>query len=391
MSDVSGDCDPAFRRVHDAFRANFAERGELGASLCIHVGGRPVVDLFGGHRDLARTRAWERDTLVQTWSVGKGVLAILALALVEDGRLALDEPVASRWPEFASHGKEAITLRGLLSHRAGLPAVRERLPDDSWQDWERFTGALAGQAPWWEPGTAHGYHVSTYGFLVGELVRRATGRSPGAALRERLAGPLAAEFHWGVPDALHARIADVDFPNVVLEGPEQWSRAFPPTGDAEHDTMVWHAYFNPTGLCGTGQVGRPEWRRAEIPSTNGHATARAVARLYDALLRPTALGPPPIGRALLAEATRIHSDGEDRILGRPSRFGLGFQLPSPDRPLGPSPDAFGHYGHGGLLGMADPAADVAFAFLTARPGDRWRTPRTGALLDALYESLGGAD
>ncbi len=385
MSTVDGYCDAAFAAVRAAFEENLASRGELGASLCVRVGGREVVDLWGGHRDRAGRRPWQRDTLVNAWSVGKGVLAILALALAERGRLDLDAPVAVRWPEFAAAGKGDLTLRTLMSHRAGLPAIRPLLPVGGWQDWDLVAGALAAQEPWWEPGSAHGYHVNAYGFLVGEVVRRATGDSPGAALHKELAGPRAADFWWGLPEGQHHRVAEVHVPNVLLTRPEDFARAFPPTGDADHDTMIWHAYFNPPGVCGVGVMDTPAWLRAQVPSTNGHATARGVARLYGSLLGRGAV----VGRELLAEATRVHSDGEDRVLGRASRFGLGFQLATDERPLGRSPAAFGHYGHGGLLGMADPEAGVAFGFLTSRPGQRWQTPRTQALLDAVYDSLGG--
>jgi len=390
LTPLQGLCDPAFHPVRDALAECFAERGERGAAVCVHLGGRTVVDLWGGHRDRARRRAWERDTLVNAWSVGKGVLSMLALSLVETGRLALDRPAIALWPAFAAGGKGGITLRTLLCHGAGLPSVRRRLPEDAWQSWDAMTGALAEQTPWWEPGTAHGYHVNTFGFLVGELVRRATGLSPGEALQRILAGPLGAEFHWGLPRHLRARAAEVDAPEVAPREPSQWARAFPPSGDAERDTMVWHAYFNPPGASGMGVMGSDAWLRAQVPSTNGQATARGVARLYDALLRGDAAGRRPVGAGLLAEATRVHADGEDRVLGRPSRFGLGFQLASPTRPLGPNPTAFGHFGNGGLLGLADPEADLAFAFLTARPGARWQEPRTRALLEAVYGCLGAA-
>jgi CubicO group peptidase (beta-lactamase class C family) len=316
-------------------------------------------------------------------------LAILTLSLVERGLLSLDEPVCARWPEFAAGGKEAVTLRTLMSHRAGLPSVRARLPADAWQDWNAMCAALAAQEPWWEPGRAHGYHVNTYGFLVGELVRRATGLSPGHALRQLLGDPLDADFFWGLPEAHDARVAEVDVLQRVLSKPEQWAQAFPSTGDPERDTMIWHGYFNPSSLCGLGVMGSKAWLRAEVPSTNGQATAQGVARLYDALLSGVRRGAPLVGPGLLAEATQIHSDGEDRVLGRPSRFGLGFQLASADRKLGPNPEAFGHYGYGGLLGFVDPVAGVAFAFLSSRPGDRWQTPRTQALVDAVYAALGG--
>ncbi len=390
MLPIDGHCDSAFAAVREAFANNFEQHGELGAAVCVHVDGRAVVDLWGGHRDRAQRHPWQRDTLVNAWSLGKGVLAMLVLSLVERGRLALDEPVRVRWPAFAAGGKQDVTLRTLLAHRAGLPSVRPRLAEDAWQDWHVMCDALAAQEPWWEPGSAHGYHVNSWGFLVGELVRRAAGCSPGQALREILGAPLDADFFWGLPPEHDARVAEVDVPDVVLRGPEQWAQAFPPSGDAEHDTMIWHAYFNPPGLSGLGVMGSEPWLRAQVPSTNGQATARGVARLFDALLRGAADGTRFVGPGLLREATAVHSDGEDRVLARPSRFGLGFQLPIPERKLGPNAEAFGHYGYGGLLGMADPAAGVAFAFLTSRPGDRWQTPRTGALLEAVYGALAGS-
>jgi CubicO group peptidase (beta-lactamase class C family) len=174
-----------------------------------------------------------------------------------------------------------------------------------------------------------------------------------------------------------------------MRGPEDWAKVFPPSGDTERDYMVWHTYFNPSGLSGFGAVNTREWRLAEIPSTNGHGTARAVSSIYEALLG-TGSTPPLAGQNLLSEAIATWSDGEDAILGQPSRFGLGFQLPQPSRPLGPSPLAFGHFGYGGSLGFADPEAGIAFSYLMNRPGERWQTPRTQALIDALYESLGAS-
>jgi CubicO group peptidase (beta-lactamase class C family) len=176
---------------------------------------------------------------------------------------------------------------------------------------------------------------------------------------------------------------------VVLTEPEQWAIAFPPTGDDEHDLMVWHTYFNPSGLSGHGAVNTEAWRLAQIPSTNGHGTARAVTAIYDALLRGGPEGETWVGKDLLTEALRIHSDGDDIVLGRLTRFGLGFQLAQPTRPFGPNPEAFGHWGYGGSLGFADPVARVAFGYLTNRPGERWQSPRTQRLIDALYACLGG--
>lgn len=383
---IEGHCDPRFAPLREAFAENFAVEDEVGAAVCVHVGGRPVVDLWGGFSDAARTRRWRRDTLVNAYSVGKGVLAVLVAAVVERGGIELDAPVAKLWPEFAAAGKADVPVRTLLSHRAGLPAVRERLPDQAAYDWDRMCAALAGQEPWWEPGSAHGYHVNTYGFLAGELVRRATGVKVGDALARIVSGPAGAEFWYGLPRSEHSRAAEICtvFPPLP---PDQWPRAFPPSGDAEHDQMIWHAYFNPAVVSGLGAVNSEAWRLAAIPSTNGHGTARGVAEIYAAFLRGGPARAGWAGPGVRAEATRIHADGEDRVLSRPSRFGLGFQLAQESRPLGPNPDAFGHYGYGGSLGFADPLAGVAFGYLMNRPGERWRTPRTTRLLDALYACL----
>jgi len=386
---VEGHCDPAFRAVADAFAENFIDLDELGAAVSIRVGGRHVVDLFGGWRDAARTMPWEHDTLVNAYSVGKGLLAVLTLALVERGALALDRPVAAAWPEFGASGKSGVTLRTLLAHQAGLPAVRRRLPEDAMLDWDSMCSELAGQEPYWEPGAAHGYHVNTFGFLVGEMVRRATGVPVGRALQEVIVRATGEEFYYGVPREHHARCAEVQAPNVLLTERAQWEQAFPPTGDEGHDFMVWHTYFNPAGISGVGSVNTAPWRLAAIPSTNGHGTARAVSVVYSALLGSAQGGGERwVGPGLLAEARSVHSDGEDRVLSRPSRFGLGFQLAQESRPIGPNPEAFGHYGYGGTLGFADPKAGVAFCFLSNKPGDRWQTPRTQRLLEALYGSLG---
>jgi CubicO group peptidase (beta-lactamase class C family) len=250
-------------------------------------------------------------------------------------------------------------------------------------DWERMCAALARQRPYWEPDTDHGYHTNTFGFLVGEVLRRASGKPVDVLLRERLTGPLQAEFHYGLAPRLHGRVARMCGRDSTLTTREQWALAFPPTGDEAHDEMIWHCYFNPSGVSGIGVVNTPAWRASVIPSTSGHGTARAVATLYDALLAGEVAG-----AGVVAEATRIHSDGPDRVLGRPSRFGLGFQLHHDARPLGPSGRGFGHYGYGGSLGFADPEAGVAFAYLTNRPGARWQSPRSQALIDALYASLG---
>jgi len=381
--EVHGHWDSTFAEAVDAFRANFVEDGEWGAALCVSVGGRRILDLWGGYRDAECHRPWREDTLVNAYSVGKGMLAMLALECVERGELALDAPVARHWPAFETVGKERTTLRQLLSHQAGLPAVRPLLPAAAKYDWSLMCETLAAEAPFWEPGTAHGYHTNTLGFLVGEVMRRATGRGPGALLRERLAAPIGADYHWGLPAADDERVAEVLTPEVAAERepPEE------PDGVIGHAGMVWRGYFNPPGISGFGSVNTLEWRRAVIPSTNGHGTARAVAAIYDHFLRGRRRGTRWVSQALIEEAATAQVDGPDVVLERPSRFGLGFQLPQPERPLGPNAEAFGHFGYGGSLGMADPVTGLAFGYVTNRPGARFLASRTARLLAAIYPRL----
>jgi CubicO group peptidase (beta-lactamase class C family) len=384
---IDGHCDPRFARVRDAFASNFADLEEVGAAISVRLGGRHVVDLWGGHRDERRQRPWTRDTLVNAYSVGKGVLAVLVAAMVEQGRIDLDAPVSALWPEFAAQDKGDVTIRSLLCHRAGLPAVRRRLPEQAMYDWDGMCRELAAQAPYWEPGSVHGYHVNTYGFLAGELIRRATGLGVGDALLRHVTGPLDADFFYGLPLSDHGRTAQVIAPDVALTDESQWATAFPPTGDADYDRMNWHCYFNPSGISGIGSVNTAAWRLATIPSTNGHGTARAVAAIYSAFLAGGPAGGGWAGPGVRAEVTAIHADGEDRVLRRHTRYGLGFQLAQPGRPLGPNAAAFGHYGYGGSLGFADPDAEMAFGYLMNRPGPRWQTPRTQRLIDAVYSCL----
>lgn len=366
--------------MREAFLRNFSEYGEHGAAFALHVRGRSVVDLWGGWCDTQRTRPWDRDTLVNVFSVSKGFCAVAAMRLVEKGAITLDEPVARAWPEFAAADKEAITLRIILSHRAGLPAIREPLEDGAMLDWPRMTKALARERPWWTPGTAHGYHVNTFGFLVGEVVRRASGRSIGRYLREEIAGPLGADIHIGLPAPEHARVAEFSWRTNASASQPQITN--------EDDRMRWNTYWNPPGLSGGGWVNTAEWRAAELPSTNGHGNARGVARFYSALVRDGGIdGIPILSADSLAEATREHSAGHDLIAQRKSRFGLGFQLTQPERPLGPNASAFGHFGAGGSLGFCDPDAEIAFGYVTNDMGPRWQNPRNRALIEAVYACL----
>jgi CubicO group peptidase (beta-lactamase class C family) len=380
---IDGVCDARFAAVRDAFRENFESRGEPGAALAVSLNGRVVVDLWGGWADRARSTPWRRDTLVNVFSVSKAFCTICALRLVERGLIDLDAPLAECWPEFGIAGKETITLRRVLSHRAGMAALRRALPDGAALDWQAITNALAEQAPWWVPGSGHGYHVNTFGFLVGEVVRRVSGRTLGTFLREEIAHPLGADVHIGLSSGEERRIAEYVWPTEMA--PDAVHR-LDPTDDRQ--LMIRNTYVNPPGLSGYGTVNTSRWRRAEIPSTNGHATARGVARIYAALAAGGKLdGIEVVGSATLREAVTEHANGPDAVLGRSSRFGLGFQLPQPERPLGPNPGAFGHFGAGGALGFADPEAGVAFGYVMNRMGPRWQNPTTRNLMEALYSCL----
>lgn len=381
---IGGTCDPRFDAVRDAFVGNFDERDELGASVCVIVDDRTAVDLWGGSMDGAATRPWEHDTLVNVFSIGKAMAATCAARLAGEGRLDPASRVADQWPEFAAAGKADITVAQLLSHQGGLPAVRAVLPEGAMFDWGRMTSALAAQEPWWRPGTAVGYHVNTFGFLVGEVVRRVTGRSMGTYFRDEIAGPLGADLHIGLAAAQDHRVAEMLF---GLDAAPVVDRAS--LDDAQ--LMEFHAYFNPSGLSGAGVVNTRAWRAAEIPSTNAHGTARGVARVYQALVHGGSVdGIDIVSRRALDDAVTEQVAGEDLVLHRPARFGLGFQLTQPERPLGPNPSAFGHFGAGGSLGFCDPDAGVAFGYVMNRMGPRWQNPRNRALIDALYECLGGS-
>ena len=375
---IDGLCTTRFAAVRDAFARNFSEHAERGGAVAIWHMGEKVVDLWGGWADVARSAAWQRDTLVNVFSVSKALCAIACMRLVDEGRLDLDARVARYWPEFEQGGKQDVTVRQLLSHQAGLPAIRKPLPDGAALEWDTIVAALAEQEPWWTPGTAHGYHVNSYGFLAGELVRRIDGRSIGTLLREDVAHPLGADIHIGLPAGEHHRVSEFQWPG----NPDR------PELDSDDALMRWNTYWNPPGFSGSHWVNHPRWREAEVPSTNGHGNARSVARVYSALANSGEIdGVRILSREALAAATQEQVNGHDLINNRPSRFGIGFQLTQPERPLGPNPGAFGHFGAGGSLGYCDPQARIAFGYVTNDMGPRWQNPRNRALIEALYGSL----
>jgi CubicO group peptidase (beta-lactamase class C family) len=307
--------------------------------------------------------------------------ALCAQRLIDHGRLALDAPVARYWPEFAAAGKERMPVRWLLAHKSGLAAIRETLPDEALYDWTAMCTALAAEQPWWTPGDGHGYHAVTFGWLVGELVRRVDGRSLGRYFREEVAGPLGAEFHIGLPDAQHGRVAEM---GAIPLDPGDADGSLGSIMLADPTGLAAKAFMNPPSMLRGPNV--PEWRRAEIPGANGQADALSIARIYGALAGGTSL----LSREGIERCREEQSHGKDRVLQISTRIGQGFML-SQQLPLasfGPSAGAFGHPGAGGSVGFADPSTRVGFGYVMNRMGPNiLLDPRADALIDAVYASL----
>jgi CubicO group peptidase (beta-lactamase class C family) len=380
---IEGHCDDRFARVRETFAASFT-RGEVGAAVAVVVDGELVVDLWGGFADAARTRPWERDTLVNVYSTTKGMTAVCAHRLVDEGRLDLDEPVAKYWPEFAQRGKQDVPVRMLLSHQAGLCAVDPPLTPERRYDWDHITAALAAQRPFWEPGTQHGYHAMTYGHLVGEVVRRIDGRSLGTYFREEVAGPLGADFHIGLGAEHDARCAD-----MIAAPRDPRAASFVEMLGKDPESLAAKVFG---GLSADAETANSRaWRAAEIPAGNGHGTARALARVYGALAGG---GEIDGGRVLSAEgverANTEQAFGEDAVL-KPlhTRFGLGFMMTQPMIPFGPNPRAFGHPGAGGSIAFADPDTRLGFGYVMNQMQLGLAGGAHGfSLIAALYEAEG---
>ncbi len=346
-----------------------------------------MVDLWGGHADPSRRREWQRDTLANVFSSTKGVLAIAAHRLVDEGRLDLDAPVARYWPEFGVAGKETLPVGMLLNHRAGVVGVRAPLPRDAPYDWEGMTTRLAREEPWWTPGTKHGYHAFSFGWLVGEVVRRVTRLSPGAYIREALSEPLGLDLHVGLRPADDARAAVLT--PLPAGGPDSDQAQLLAQVLLDPASASAAAFANPPTLLAPTEYNSRTWRAAEIPAANAQSTARALARLYGCL----AVGGKLDGYRLLEPAGiercwREESQGADEVLRIPTRFSSGFMLSQSHASFGPGQKTFGHPGAGGSLGFADPENEIGFGYVTSRCGpDVILDPRPAALIDALYAGL----
>ncbi len=345
--------EPGWGAVADAFRRNF-DHGEVGAACCVYQDGRPVVDVWGGVADRAAGRPWARDTIVIIFSCTKGATALAANQLIEAGRLDPDATVAAYWPELAANGKAGITVRMVLSHRAGLAAVDGELTLGDIAAWDPVVAAIAAQAPNWEPGTAHGYHSRSFGWIVGELIRRVTGRMPGQYLADEVVRPLGLDFFLGLPESEDARVA------TLYPAPE--ASALDELAAADPTTLFARVMTGPSNLLHYDDSWNTRLLRgAQLPSSNGHSDARSLARMYAACLAPVD-GVRLLSEQSLDRATTVESSGKDLVLGQPLTFGLGFALP-PTLGPGASPRSFGHAGAGGSLAYADRDRGLGFGYV----------------------------
>lgn len=389
MTMIDGEVEAGFEPVREAFEGNFAQRGDIGAAVCVYQHGRPVVDLWGGVADTETGRPWERDTLQLVYSATKGATATAAHLLVQRGELDLDAPVATYWPEFAANGKADIPLRWLISHRAGLFALDQPVPLDDALAWHPMVTALAAQRPLWEPGTAHGYHGRTWGWLVGEVIRRVSGRTPGHFFAQEIAGPLDLDFFIGLPASERHRVSrmeyrqpEVDLTTVPIEAiPEEFRELIAAFGDPN---SFYNRAFSITDPAEV-DFNSPAVQAAEIPASNGIGTARGLARMYAALIGEVD-GVRLFTPETLDSATKEQANGKDQVILLPSRFSSGYMLPTKDLPM-TGPNAFGHMGRGGSLAFADPEHGIAFAYTMNNIIEAAEDLRAGTLVEAVRRSL----
>ncbi|WP_367133933.1 MULTISPECIES: serine hydrolase domain-containing protein [Streptomyces] len=370
--EIQGSCSTQFGPVREAFTDSLRSGTDIGASVAVFLDGKPVVDLWGGHADQARTRPWQRDTITNVWSTTKTMTALCALILADRGELSLSAPVAKYWPEFGTAGKDRVEIRHLLSHTAGLPDWDRPMTLDDLCDWEKATTLLARQAPRWEPGARSGYHRFTHGFLIGEVVRRVCGQSIGTFFAEQIAGPLGADFHIGLAAEHDHRVSN------GIPAPD------PAPAPNPRVTIPVGAYVTTQDTWST------QWRRAEIPAAAGYGNARSVAAIQSVL---TSAGRMPSTRLLSETTCRTvfdeQSHGTDLVLGIPLRFGTGYALHAHDSPISTTnPHTCYWGGRGGSLVVNDLDTHMTFAYVMNQMTSKGLTdPRSRTLLQATYKAL----
>jgi CubicO group peptidase (beta-lactamase class C family) len=376
--DIKGYCEDRFNSVKEAFQRNFENDLEVGASFAVTIDGKHVIDIWGGYANAEKTRPWEQDTIVNVYSTTKVMTSICIHILIDRGLLDLEAPVAKYWPEFAQAGKEKLPVKYLLSHTSGLAGWDKKFRTKKLYNWDLMVELLAAQKPWWEPGTKSGYHTVTFGYLLGELIRRITKKTVGTFFREEVAEPLKADFYIGVPEEQFGRIADlIPPPPIDLSS----------FGEIDPKSVAMRSLINP--MIDVSETRTKEWRMAEIPAANGHGNARSVSRITAAL----ACGGQLDGVHLLSEneikkSIEEQSYGTDLVLNTPIRFGLGWGLQSKELPLGPNENLFYWGGYGGSVVVVDLDEKMSIAYVMNKmvstlTGD----PRSENLVTALYQAL----
>jgi len=392
MTTIHGHCDPRFEKIERAFKENFEHHQELGASVCVTLAGTKVVDLWGGIADDTQGTPWQENTKTVVFSCTKAATALCVHILISRGEIKLDEPVAKYWPEFAQAGKQNITVRMLLNHQAGVPAVDRPLSDECYGDWNEVVGALEKQMPYWEPGTRSGYHLLSFGWLNGELVRRVSGRSLGTFFREEIAEPLGLDFWIGLPEALDQEVA-----TVIPAPPDpnnDFFKALRDTDSIQSHGLLHFGNYMSTGAGFNSTIAH----RAEIGGAGGITNARGLAGMYAPLANGGGInGAEIVNEGTLAQMSRTSSaTGIDAMLLMPTRFALGFMknIDNRNQPLGKqssavlSDTAFGHVGAGGSVGFADPAMKVSFGYSMNKMGPGLLLNERGqTLVDATNQAL----
>lgn len=379
---VQGHVAPGFEEVREVFARHLEQGIEKGAAISVVIEGEPVINLWAGTRDRNGELPWQENTLANIFSTTKAVTALCVQRAIDQGLIDLQREVRYYWPDFNRPDKRDILVAWFLNHRAGLPAITAPLPDQALFDWQWMTQSLVEQTPWWTPGSQHGYHPVTWGWLVGEVFRRAVGITVGQYLREEITAPLGLDLHIGLSADKHGDVADM------------LAARQPPTSDrvylfgrimGEPQGMTAKAMANPASLMSSSN--KPAWREMELPSANGHSSARALA----SLMFHGAAGERVISEKARQRCTRVESDGFDPVLHTETRFGPGFMLQVPghlESGFGPGARAFGHAGSGGSLAFADPDQAMGFAYVMNQMGAYvFVDPRARALVEAVYRAL----
>lgn len=375
--EIHGLCHDRFVRVREEFERNFTQRNDVGATFALTMDGEYVIDLWAGHKDRARTEPWEEDTIVNVYSTTKTMTFLVSLMLADRGELDFDTPVAAYWPEFAQNGKDKIPVKNLLSHSAGLPGFSRKFSSEELYDWNACVEDLASQAPWWEPGTASGYHALTQGYLIGEVVRRITGRTIGTFFREEVADKVGADFHIGVDPSDFDRIAP-----IISAPPSERREKMDP------ESIPARVF---SGIDLRSKTSQSEgWRRAEIPAANGHGNARSVVKAQTAMANGgTAFGVELLSEAGTRRALEEQTNGPDKVLIMPIRFGLGYAFSNEFLKVSPSENGIWWAGAGGSTIVVDMDQHLCFSYVMNQMGSALvGDSRGGVLGSAVYSSLG---